>query len=401
LVVTEDEYLADEDFEDQDAHECSSDCEHCARFRECYAEHREGTLPEPRPDQVVRLDPDGVYLGDEFLRSTSFADLDRLVDDTVWTWPGWVPESYITAVSGDHGAGKTWLALALVRSITHGVKWPDGHPGPDKPGTVLWVESEQRQSVVRRRLRALGIDERRVKTMPDPFRTYHLDRDRDFLRIAAVAKYHQPRLMVVDAWSRALAGREGDSCVRHTLDRLQHLARDLRMPVLLLPHVRKPQASDWSKGFDFDRLRGSSALAQVAVSIIGVDALDRGSEHRRVSAGKATLAPLPPPLGFRIEGRADLGEHCRLVFGPPPRMHARLSRLEEAQDFLRHALAHGPRPAGELKREATAAGVAAGTLRLARERVCVPERERGRKGRWLWALRPATSEQPHTQDTQH
>ena len=198
-----------------------------------------------------------------------------------------------------------------------------------------------------------------------------------------------------------LAGREGDSCVRHTLDRLQHLARDLRMPVLLLHHVRKPQASDWSKGFDFDRLRGSSALAQVSVSIIGVDALDRGSEHRRVSAGKATLAPLPPPLGFRIEGRADLGEHCRLVFGPPPRMHERLSRLEEAQDFLRHALAHGPRPAGELKREATAAGVAAGTLRLARERVCVPERELGRKGRWLWALRPATSEQPHTQDTQH
>jgi hypothetical protein len=362
-------------------------------------DHCDPPLPEP---EVTRLagdavgwevrepsgDADGVWVDGEFLRSTSFADLGELSADTHWSWKNWIPDSYLTVVAGDTGAGKTWLTLALVQSVLQGGPWPDGQPGPT-PGSVFWLEAEQRQSIVRARLRALGLDESRVKVMPDPLRTYYVDRERDFRRIAAMAIHHQPRLMVVDAWSKALAGKENDSEIRFCLDWLQHLARDIAAPILLIHHVRKPQATDWSAGFDFDRLRGSSVLAQVAVSIIGVDQQDRRSEERRVSAGKATLAPLPEPLSFRVQGRVDQGEPVTLHFGPPE-SDAPTSRLDEARGFLRRALADGPRPAEEVKAAAKEEGLSEETLRTARRMVGLSRRRLGARHQWEWSLREPT-----------
>jgi len=346
----------------------------------------EASPADPGSAEGVWCAEDGVWVDGEFLAAMSFANLDGLVRDTAWTWPNWVPESYITVVAGDHGAGKTWLALAMVRSVIHGVPWPDGQPGPTPTGPVFWLEAEQRHSIVRKRLRALGIDSAQVKIMPDPFRSYYVDRGRDFRRIAAMVRFHRPRMVVVDAWSKALAGRENDSEVRFCLDWLQRLAADMTAPVVLIHHVRKAHAGDWAEGFDFDRLRGSSVLAQVAVSVIGVDQSDRRSEHRRVSAGKATLAPLPEPLGFRVQGRVDLGEPVRLLFGPPPGAGSRVSRLDEACRFLRRALADGPRPASEVKEEAKAARISEGTLIRAKNGLCKAQKLPGPRPVWVWSL---------------
>ncbi|MBM3476613.1 MAG: hypothetical protein FJX75_25345 [Armatimonadetes bacterium] len=137
--------------------------------------------------------------------------------------------------------------------------------------------------------------------------------------------------------------------------------------------------TDYSESFDFDRLRGSSVLAQVAACIMGVDQPDRSSEGRRVSCGKANLGPLPEPFGFTI---TDAG----LTFGPPPDDHHQTSRLDEAKAFLRRALADGPRPANEIKEGAKEEGISEHTLRRARADLCVAHRQPGVQTRWLWAL---------------
>jgi hypothetical protein len=150
-------------------------------------------------------------------------------------------------------------------------------------------------------------------------------------------------------------------------------------------HPRKRQLTDYSGSFHFDRLRGSSVLAQVAACVLGVDQPDRQAPARRVSCGKANLGPLPEPFGFTI---TDEG----LCFGPPPARHAQASRLDEAKAFLRRALANGPRPANEVKEEAKEEGIAEHTFRRAREGLCAYRQEAADRNRTLWALKEAAGE---------
>ena len=163
----------------------------------------------------------------------------------------------------------------------------------------------------------------------------------------------------------------------------------MAIPVVLVHHLRKKQLGDYAEGFDFDRLRGSSVLSQMATCVIGVDQPTRGVPHCRVSCGKANLAQPPKPFGFAVTGGFQKGVPATLTFGAPPERLGPGSRLDEARDFLRQALADGPRPASEVKEEAKAAGIAEETLKRARRGVAASIRERGGHNRWLWALVPA------------
>ncbi|MBM3476199.1 MAG: hypothetical protein FJX75_23250, partial [Armatimonadetes bacterium] len=320
-------------------------------------------------------------------------DVKAMVRATTWMWPGWIAEGHITVLAGESGAGKSWLAVALAKCAAHGLPWPDDAPGLEGPRPVLWLESEGRHAVLLERAERLGLDPRLLHFMPKPLQTYYLDRPDDFDQIFEVAEVSQPRLIVVDSWSKSLAGKENDADVRFCLDSLQGLARVVRAPVLLVHHLRKRQLTDYSESFDFDRLRGSSVLAQVAACIIGVDQPDRSTESRRISCGKANLGPLPDPFGFTI---TDTG----LTFGPPPDEHHQTSRLDEAKAFLRRALADGPRATNEVKEEAKEEGISQDTLLAAKRQVCRFSRAGGRGGTWLWSLAPKTDEDnaPHHTD---
>ena len=211
---------------------------------------------------------------------------------------------------------------------------------------------------------------------------FYIDRERDFEKVRACIETVRPRMIVVDSLSKAFAGKENDADMRFALDDLQMLARDMAAPVVLIHHLRKRQVTDYTDTFDFDRLRGSSVLAQCATSLIGIDQPDRHEPPRRVSCGKASLGPMPEPFGFEI---ADSG----LTFTDCPESQERVSKLDEAKDFLKRALAEGPRPASEVKEEAKREGVSEHTLRRARRDLCGCEREVGAHNRWVWSLQEA------------
>ena len=89
---------------------------------------------------------------------------------------------------------------------------------------------------------------------------------------------------------------------------------------------------------------------------------------------------MPDPFGFEI---TDSG----LTFTDCPEPEQRQSKLDEAKDFLRRALAEGPRPASEVKEEAKREGVADYTLRQARRDLCEVVRPPGQHPRWVWSLK--------------
>ena len=315
----------------------------------------------------------------ETLRALTGADLKALVRSTTWAWPGWMAEGHITVLAGETGAGKSWFALALAKAAAEGARWPDGQAGSEGEGAVFWLETEGRHASLIERAEQMDLDPGKLLFMPQPFRTYYLDREEDFEQVMALVEATRPRLLVVDSWSKALAGKENDADVRFALNALQGMARIAGIPVVLVHHLRKRQMTDHTDTFDFDRLRGSSVLAHTATSLIGIDQPDRPSPARRVSCGKASLGPMPEPFGFEI---TDLG----LAFGAAPEPHQRQSKLDEAKEFLQEALADGPRPASEVKAEAREAGIAEPTLVRARTLVCDTRRERGGRSLWLWSL---------------
>ena len=320
-------------------------------------------------------------VGSDFPSPILGGELKRMVRSTTWTWPGWVAEGHITVLAGESGVGKSWFALALAKAAAMGLPWPDEQEGPDGEALVFWLETEGRHAVLVERAEKMGLDPDSLAFMPQPLRTYHIDEPEEFEVLSRVVEQVKPRLLVVDSWSKALAGKENDADVRFALDSLQALARSVAAPVVLVHHLRKRQVTDHTDGFDFDRLRGSSVLAQSAACLIGIDQPDRRAPARRVSCGKASLSPLPEPFGFEI---SDLG----LAFGAAPEPDERQSKLDEAKAFLQEALADGPRPASEVKAEAREEGISEETLRRARREICEPRRMAGTACAWEWVLRP-------------
>src|SRR5690606_33150655 len=59
-------------------------------------------------------------------RFATVADVRRMLSETRWTWPGWIPSGRIIGIGGFEGTGKTRFALDLARRIWNGEPWPDG-----------------------------------------------------------------------------------------------------------------------------------------------------------------------------------------------------------------------------------------------------------------------------------
>jgi len=349
--------------------------------------------PRPRPD-LQDASPGGRRPATGFLTG---AELRALVRRTSWLWPGWIANEHLTVLSGEHGSGKSWLALGLARCVIDGQPWPDGQPNEVEPGRVFWLESEGRQSVLIERADDLGLDfDRGMLFIEAPFTIRYLDSPGDFEQVAEAVTAGRPRLLIVDAWSQSLAGSENDADVRFCLDDLQRLARELCLPVVLIHHLRKKHLADYAEGFDFDRLRGSSVLSQMATCVLGVDQPRKGTPHCRVSCGKANLAPLPQPFGFTVTGGFKTGRPASLTFGPAPERPEAATRLDEAKAFLRRALAEGPRPANEVVAEATEDGIAEETLKRAKRQLCGVIRAGGRRPAWLWCLKDEGGEHDDT-----
>jgi len=356
--------------------------------------------PDPSPPSVSR---------NAAARVTLRAACDVEPQPVDWLWPGWIATGKLHLIGGAPGTGKTTVAVGLAAIVSAGGQWPGG--GRAQAGSVvIWSGEDDDADTLNPRLRAAGADTARVRTVGrvvEGGESYPFDpaRDLDILR-DAMRTLPDVRLLVIDPVVSAVSGDSHKNAeVRRGLQPLVDLARDLGCAVVGITHFSKG-----TSGRDpVERITGSLAFGALA-RVVMVTAKQGEDDSRRVllrakcnigpdSGGFAYDLRQEPLPGFpcieasRVVWGEAIDGTARQVLADAEGMNGDRSATAEAVEWLRAALATGPRPAGELKSEAAQAGIEDKPLRTARERLGVKPQKVGFDGGWVWAL-PKMPEQP-------
>jgi hypothetical protein len=297
-----------------------------------------------------------------------------------WLWPARLPAGKLTILDGDPGLGKSFLALDLCARLSTGRPWPDGAPGREPAACIFLNGEDGEEDTTAPRLRALGGDPGRVTLLDG--------RDRDLTAplslpthadaLDALVARTQARLLVIDpvmAFFAASVNTASDQGIRRALAPLVALARRHACAVLLLRHLNKTGG-----GRALYRGLGSIGLVGVCRSAWLLAEESKGSARRVLAQQKTNLAPPPPSLAFELTQAEDgspqvnwlgpvavtaddLLARQRPDRGPTPR--------QVAMAFLEEVLAGGPLPVREISKRADEAGLAAHTVRRAKDELKV------------------------------
>jgi putative DNA primase/helicase len=355
-----------------------------------------------------------------------------------WLWPRRIPIGKVTLLVGDPGLGKSLVALDIAARVSTAKPWPDQERGSrsedlERPATqtlapnssllapasaLLLNAEDDLADTVLPRLEALGADCDRIVAIPSFLgsscdgsvpRDHELRRDLARLR-SLLDTLPDCRLIVIDPISAYLGGGGNASGeVRSLLVPLAELAHTRRLAIVAVSHLRKEQGSA------IHRTMGSLAFLTAARAAWVICEDPANSERRLLLPVKSNLASRADGLAYTIEpktaesltpdspapspqpqapptqrGSSDpinLSTDDGLVGRIRPLGRPKCERGEAAQ-WLKQALAAGPRPSREVEREAVANGFRPITLHRAfRDLDGKATRVGfGPLGRWFWQL---------------
>lgn len=324
------------------------------------------------------------------------------MDRPRWVWAHRIPVGGTTLMPGREGLGKTAFVGHLAARLTRG-DLPGEWNG--RPGAVVYIGYEDdRSTVLVPRLTAAGADLTRFYFVDIPCGgTFVVGIDVDHLRDAIVRAGLDVALVVVDPLDSHL-GSNVDSHrkaeVQAAIQRLAELAQELRCGALGLAHLNKSDTRDL-----LSRVVGSVGFTTSVRAVLGVGEHPDDQSERVCVLGKANMTDRSavPAIRFRVEatqvphpaggdpidtarvvilGEEDGIDPDSIITGNAEERGA----LDEAAGWLRSVLSDGPMPSAEIRRLATAEGIALATLKRAARRLgVVVERDdtaRGRPSTW-------------------
>jgi hypothetical protein len=316
-----------------------------------------------------------------------------------WLWPGRIPLGRLTLIAGDPGIGKSLVAVDLAARLSRGAAWPDDPECPQPPaGAVIFSLEDDLRDTILPRLERAGADLGRtfacegVYNRP-PFkdlkykRRFRVPDDIRSLR-RALKELWPVRLVVIDPIT-AYCGKgdgPGASVVHSMLWPLAELAAEYNVAVVCTTHLR----SSGRKALY--RAAGSLSFTTAARAVWGIMRHPHEAAKRVMLPVKMNLAPDITGLGFRIDETGAVvwdREPVRLTADGALEAEHDGSKFAEATQFLRVALADGPRSAREVIAEAGERGISKATLRRARVELGVVIDTTGacEKGRSKWSLK--------------
>lgn len=327
------------------------------------------------------------------------------MDRPRWVWDRRIPVGGTTLMPGREGLGKTAFVGHLAARLTRGDL--PGEWGGSVGGAVVYIGYEDdRSTVLVPRLTAAGADLARFYFVDIPCGgTFVLDVDVDHLRDAIVRDGLDVALVIVDPLDSHL-GSNVDSHrkaeVQSAIQKLAELAQELRCGAAGLAHLNKSDTRDL-----LSRVVGSVGFTTSVRAVLGIGEHPDDQNDRVCVLGKANMTDKTrvPAIRFRVEGtqvpHPDGGEPidtARVVIlgeedGIDPDSiitgnTEERGALDEAVGWLRSMLSDGPLASAEIRRLATAEGVALATLKRAGRRLgIVVERDDGARGRpSTWSL---------------
>jgi hypothetical protein len=311
-----------------------------------------------------------------------------------WLWGPYLAFGALSMLSGDPGAGKTFLSLAIACAVTVGhVPYSSE---PCAPLHVMYLSHENNpEHVVRPRFDSLGGDPDRFHLLRGSISGAGERADRGSIWLSDVSllgealQQTRARLVIVDPIQSYLGAKvdaHRSNETRPVLDGLSRLAEEHDCCILLVRHLSKaPTGRAIHRGLGSIDLTGA-----VRTELMAGTAAD-GSERRAMVQIKNNLGPFGKALGYAIEADGSFQWTGESELTPAAFVAAESSDEEkgarqEAEDFLRDILSEGPRPQKQIGEEAMQAGIADRTLRRAKKRLKLVARKRGMAGGWEWGF---------------
>ncbi len=190
-------------------------------------------------------------------------------EEVDFTVDGLVPTSGVTIFSGEGGIGKSFIALDLAMAVASGTAFADRFPC--QAGPVIYVDLENDEGTIGRRLKRLGmgrgIDPTRLPLYLPQRGTPGVELQQDTPEGRAwlwtVIQKYRPRLVVIDSLIACHSGDENNNVLmRQLVSGLDGMARAGEMGLLVVHHQRK-------RGTNNDAgqlMRGASDLRNSVVS---------------------------------------------------------------------------------------------------------------------------------------
>jgi hypothetical protein len=332
------------------------------------------------PEAKSILKPDLLCLADVEARSVD------------WLWEPFIPARMLTMLSGDPGAGKSFIALAVAADLSRG-RLRDGRIV--EPASTLYLSVENPLAeTIRPRFDALGGDAALFHALKGSLICEDGEEQSggitlaDLPIIADALSKTRARLMIVDPIQSYLGANvdlHRSNETRPVMDGLSKLAESNGCAILLLRHLSKQ-----SGGKAIFRGLGSIDLTGAVRSEMLAGTLPDDPDARAFVHIKSNVGRLGRALGYSIDGEgrfAWTGEStitaADLLAAPAgPGDH----KLAEACQWLTILLKPGSREQKEVRKLAEGAGISNATLRRAKDALRVRSYKAAMKGAWMWAL---------------
>jgi putative DNA primase/helicase len=332
-----------------------------------------------------------------------------------WLWQQRIAESKLSLLAGDPGLGKSFITLDIAARVSVGAPWPD-HPHETRtPGGVVILSAEDGlEDTIRPRLDAAGADVERIVALSGvEYRTegaepqeVGVDLTRHLPALeSAVEQTADCALVIVDPITAYMGETDShkNAEVRAMLARLAELAVRRNVAILAVTHLNK--ASTQAAIY---RAMGSLGFVAAARAVWAVvkDRDDPTGRRRLLLPVKNNLGNDETGLAYRLSTRHADGNVPVVEWEPEPvsisaddamsftpqRRGPKPDARNEATEYLRGALAKGPRLAKEITEEAREVhGISKTTLTRAKKELNVESYQQSTPGPWYWKL-------PHPKD---
>jgi hypothetical protein len=309
-----------------------------------------------------------------------------------WLWPRYLARGKLAILDGDPEMGKSLLTIDLMARLSRGGTLPDGAPIPRPCTSILLSAEDNANDTVRPRAEAAGADLTRIVVPNFGERIPRLPVDIPALE--ELIRACDAEFLVIDplmAFLPPTVAASIDQCVRQVLSPLAVLAGRTGCAILLVRHlVKKQQARAL--------VRGQGSIGIIAAVRTGLFVAPHPDDPtlRVLASTKSNVGRRPTALGYRVI-ESETGEPAIEWTGPvqlsadglcQKKIDTMVKACDRAIDWLKRALAEGPRKSADLYAEAAAAGIPERTLERAKSEL--PARshrlwdDKANQGEWYW-----------------
>jgi putative DNA primase/helicase len=347
--------------------------------------------------------------------------LECLADTTLacvtWLWPEWLAAGMFHLLAGAPATGKTTLALHIAAIISSGAQWPDGTYC--EPGNVLiWSTEDERGQILAPCLFAHAAAKNRIYFIKPDIESADQNKEsqcfdpaRDLPKLYKEAsEIGNIRLIIIDPIVDALdCDSYKNAEVRRALQPLMRLGRQLGSAILGISHFSKGVVGDL-KHSPLEWVTGSVAFGALALFVwLTAKSIEPdGTIKRLLIKAKSNTGAEGGVRGYYYDiEQASIVQHLgivtsRVIFREPIVGQAESllteamnqgfanerSMLEEAMEFLKELLSHGPVAKKEIEAQAKEAGFKEITVRRAKKALGVQAIHEGygKDSIWKWSL---------------